>query len=121
MVDFGKALLEYRNTPRIDGLNPSQWYMGRRQRTSVVVNPKAYERIPNKVLNEYLEKREATYAKVKDRCSKKEINDEKFKPGTKVIVQNPKTKRWDHPAVIINQRSKRSYLFDDGTQRFKLA
>ena len=41
--DFGKALLEYRNTPRIDGLSPAQWYLGRRQRTNVVVNPKVYE------------------------------------------------------------------------------
>ena len=29
--DFKSAMLGYRNTPRIDGLSPVQWYLGRRQ------------------------------------------------------------------------------------------
>ena len=110
-------MLEYRNTPKIDGLSPAEWYLGRRQRTNVVVNPKVYERIPNEVLIEYLEKREAAYANVKEKGPKRVIRD-KFKPGDKVIVQNPKTKHWDHPAIIIKRRSKRSFVLDDGNQHF---
>ena len=50
--DFKSAMLEYRNTPRIDGLSPAQWYLGRRQRTSAVAAPKAYKRINNDALEE---------------------------------------------------------------------
>ena len=116
--DFGKALLEYRNTPRIDGLSPAQWYLGRRQRTNVVVSPKVYERIPNEILNEYLERREAAYAKVKEEGPKRAIKDKKFKPGTRVIVQDHKTKRWCHPAIIVRRKSKRTYTLEDENRQF---
>ena len=69
------------------------------------------------MLIEYLEKREAAYANIKEKGPKRVIRD-KFKPGDKVIVQNPKTKHWDHPAIIIKRRSKRSFVLDDGNQRF---
>ena len=69
-------------------------------------------------MNEYIEKRKATYAKVKEEGPKKVIKDSGFKPGVKNIVQNPKTKRWDQEAVIVNQRSKRSYVLDDDGHRF---
>ena len=47
------------------------------------------------------------------------IPDEpKFKPGAKVLIQNPKTKHWDQSAIVINWRHGRTYILDDGTQRF---
>ena len=112
-------MLEYRNTPRIDGLSQAQWYLGRRQRTSAVAAPKAYERINNDALEECFRKRERSYAKVKEKGPKKKIDSEQFTPGTKVIVQDQKSKRWTQHAVIINQRSERTFILDDGTQRFK--
>ena len=117
--DFKSAMLEYRNTPRIDGLSPAQWYLGRRQRTSAVAAPKAYERINNDALEECFKKHEQSYAKVKEKGPKKKINNEQFTPGTKVIVQDQKSKRQTQHAVIINQRSERTFILDDGTQRFK--
>ena len=48
----------------------------------------------------------------------KRVIIDKFKPGDKVIVQNPKTKHWDHPAIIIKRRNKRSFVLDDGNQHF---
>ncbi len=44
-VDFRRALLEYRNTLRYNGLSPAQWYNGRRQRTEAVALPSAYDRL----------------------------------------------------------------------------
>ena len=47
--EFGKALLEYKNTPRIEGLSPSLWYFGRRQRkTTCSTSKKSYERLTMK-------------------------------------------------------------------------
>ena len=81
--------------------------------------PKAYERINNDALEECFKKHEQSYAKVKEKGPKKKINNEQFTPGTKVIVQDQKSKRWTQHAVIINQRSERTFILDDGTQRFK--
>ena len=53
-IDFRKALLEYRNTPRYDGLSPAQWYYGRRQRTEAAALPSAY----NRLTQEQIEKHE---------------------------------------------------------------
>ena len=47
-----------------------------------------------------------------------ESDEPKFKPGAKVMIQNPKTKHWDRSAIVINWRHGRTYVLDDGTQRF---
>ena len=46
-----------------------------------------------------------------------EYNEPEFKPGMKVLIQNPKTKHWDRSAIVINWRHGRTYVLDDGTQR----
>ena len=86
---------------------------GKKTKDERCSTPKSYERLTNETLNEYIEKRKATYAKVKEEGPKKVIKDSGFKPGVKVIVQNPKTKRWDQEAVIVNQRSKRTGELDE--------
>ena len=43
-----------------------------------------------------------------------EYNEPEFKPGMKVLIQNPKTKHWDQSAIVHG----RTYVLDDGTQRF---
>ena len=85
--DFKSAMLEYRNTPRIDGLSPAQWYFGRRQRTSVVAAPKAYERINNDALEECFKKREQSYSKVKEKGPKKKINNETISYLSTAVTQ----------------------------------
>ena len=51
---FCLALREYRNTPRFDGLSPSQWLTGYRQRTDTPATPSAYERITDEQLKSHL-------------------------------------------------------------------
>ena len=41
---FKKALLAYRNTPRVDGYSPAQMFLGRRQRTTLPAPRDSYER-----------------------------------------------------------------------------
>ena len=47
-----------------------------------------------------------------------ESDEPKFIPGVKVLIQSPKTKHWDQSAIVINWRHGRTYVLDDGTQRF---
>ena len=51
---FRLVLREYRNTPQFDGLSPSQWLTGYRQRTDVPAAPSAYERITDEQLKSHL-------------------------------------------------------------------
>ena len=51
---FCLALREYRNTPQFDGLSPSQWLTGYRQRTDTLATPSAYERITDEQLKSHL-------------------------------------------------------------------
>ena len=54
----------------------------------------------------------------KDSEPNPESDEPEFKPGAKVLIHNPKTKRWDRSAIVINWRHGRTYVLDDGTQRF---
>ena len=63
---FRLALREYRNTPRFDGLSPSQWLTGYRQRTDAPAAPSAYARITNEQLRSHLDRRGKEQARIKD-------------------------------------------------------
>lgn len=54
---FQKALREYRNTPRFDGLSPAHWLYGRRQCTDTVASPYTYERVTDQQFQTHLEQR----------------------------------------------------------------
>ena len=107
-VDFRKALLEYRNTPRYDGLSPAQWYYGRRQRTEAAALPSAYDRLSQEKIIEHEDLRR------KRSNDKHRTTSTRDKPaliiGTKVLSQNMKTRRWDRWATIVSKRPDgRSY------------
>ena len=55
---------------------------------------------------------------VETRVKDAETIPEYDEPGMKVTIQNPKTKHWDQSAIVINWRHGRTYVLDDGTQRF---
>ena len=46
-----------------------------------------------------------------------ETDEPEFKPGMKVLIQNPKTKHWDGSVIVINWRHGRIYVLVDGTHR----
>ena len=54
----------------------------------------------------------------KDSEPNPESDEPEFKPGAKVLIHNPKTKHWDRSAIVINWRHGRTYVLDDGTERF---
>ena len=107
-IDFRKALLEYRNTPRYDGLSPAQWYYGRRQRTEAPALPSAYDRLSRGQFAVHEEIRR------KRKEGKHQPTSTRDRPilavGTKVLSQNMKTRRWDRWATVMSKRPDgRSY------------
>ena len=70
----------------------------------------AYNRPNNDTTKNYMEKCEKTHAKVKTKDSKGSIKGQ-FDPSKKVIVQDPKSKRWNHHAIIVNQGSECTQYF----------
>lgn len=91
---FSVALLEWRNTPRADGISPAQAFLGRRQRTRLPgIIPKA----------SWWDDVGVTRTLDADKLVK---NDKArplkiFEVGQLVYVQSPKTKTWDEQGTIL--------------------
>ena len=111
---FREALHEWRNTPRVsDGLSPSQWAFGYRQRSEVPALESAYQRISDHDFNEALDKRGDKMAKVKDNFDQNRTQENIYPDGTKVVLQRPpnsqkKTGRWNYVGRLGVGGSKRS-------------
>ena len=114
---FRRALREYRNTPRFDGLSPAQWLFGQRQRTDAVASPMTYARISDEQFKKHLELRGCMQDRVAEKF-KSPRSKEQFHPGDKVVVQDHRTKRWSIEAVIVKSISKRSFRLTDGSREF---
>ena len=115
-AEFNKALREYRNTPRVEGLSPSQWLFGRRQRTDTPALPQAYRRLSDEEV-EYHEKRRRE--EVEDAAKKHSPRSlPPLSVGQLVLIQHPITNRWNSRGTIVEIRSRgRSYYVDiDGKQ-----
>ena len=116
---FRRALREYRNTPRFDGLSPAQWLFGHRQKTDAIAAPKAYARISDERLKQHLDRREKEHEKVKEQVDRSRyVEPFQFHSGDKVWVQDHKSKRWTVQATVVSARSKRSFIVNDGTRDF---
>lgn len=107
---FNEALFEWRNTPRADGLSPSDLFFGRRLRSAS---------LPALLRKGGVTK---TYAgALKKRQNKTEqLSFPAVPPGTPVVLQNPHTKRWDEHATIVSARrpDNRSFIVqnENGTK-----
>ena len=75
---FKRALREWRNTPRFDGLSPSQWLTGYRQRTDAPAGPSAYLGVSDGQRSAHLERRRRIHAKTKARGPQREEKTEKL-------------------------------------------
>ena len=107
--DFRQALLEWRNCPRSDGRSPAQLFLGRRQRTALPVLPQALE-----------VKREAETPR---ECPQNANNREHspFLVGERVLMQDAKSKKWEHTVTIKESRpGGRSYFVEEDGGTVKL-
>ena len=105
--NFEQALLEFRNCPRANGFSPAMAFLGRRQRTQL---PLAHgNRMYDFDRNKYAEIREKERLSIQDYDKGKPLG--KLLDGQKVLVQDPKTGKWDKCGVIIKMHNdlERSY------------
>jgi hypothetical protein len=99
---FQDALLEWRNTPRADGVSPAQMMVGRRQRTSLPLVPECYKQVESKTRQGQSKEKSCPHTYTE------------LLPGMRVIVQNIKSKRWDTYGTISSKRATgRSYYVED--------
>ena len=113
--EFREALLAWRNTPRGDGLSPSQLLFGYNQNFGQTVNY-----VPTYINRELAAKtREESQLKVKQQFDKSAVAREVIPPNTKVRIQDAKSKRWTLTGIVESVRDdSRSYtvICDDGTK-----
>ena len=117
---FQEAMLEFRNTPREDGLSPAQRLFGRAQRTRLPAHWRAYD----KVAKEAADKSDRIYI---DKAARKKLRYDKFAKelptlqlGDHVLVQDPVSLKWDRHATIVDQDRRRYRLrFPSGRVLFR--
>lgn len=118
-VTFRSALLQWRNTPRSDGLSPAQWLFNRRQRTLNPAHPNNYSRLSDQQIAEAEEKREEINSATKMR---KDEHSKKLQPlpiGSSVRVQDPVNGKWRSTATIHDIRDNgRSYIIQENGRHF---
>ncbi len=116
--EFAKAKMEYRNTPRKDGLSPAQRLFGRPMRTTMPSHPLVFKRSVRKEIRE-ADKKAAKLrekAKVQYDSTAKELS--KLRVGTIVRVQHMVHKTWDLVGEVVEVDERgRSYLVRSETGR----
>ena len=116
--EFWNALLEYRNTPRKDGLSPAQRLFGRPMRTVLPAHPQVFHHILRKKIQKADKRAMQLRAKAREAYDKNARKLKELKLGDIVRVQHHITKKWDLIGEITKiQPRQRSYLVKSETGR----
>ena len=102
-----KALYSWRNVPRSDGYSPAQLFFGRRQLTDLPVVQKQYEQCDFSAAKKA---KDSSFLKSAEYYDIDKVNMPPFSPGQPVVIQHPKTGKWDSAGTIVGMRpDKHSY------------
>ena len=107
--DFQSGLLELRNSPREDGLSPAQRLFGHPLRSKVPAHWRSFDKKWQESAEEADRKRMDTADKRKLYYDRSVMPLSDIKAGTTVLVQDPKSKRWDKLADVVGTADKRRY------------
>ena len=99
-------------------MSPAQLLFGHRQRTNAMAIPNSYKRVTDEMFKKHLDLRGCEQSRIAKRINGPKSQPEQLHPGTKVWIQDPKTKRWSVEAVIIGNMSERTFRVSDGTREF---
>jgi len=104
-VELGEALLEWRSTPRTDGVSPALAMLKREPRTRVPI-----PNLRTEFHDERLQVRRS--ARMAEQFNKRALTKERepLTPGTEVYVQNKSSGKWSDRGVVSSERTPgRSY------------
>ena len=104
---FPAALVAFRNTPRADGVSPAQLMMGRRLNIGLPVLEESL--LPSPYQLAAHEQKKAVTLKGRKNYDARAKSMPAFKPGDRVYVQHPQTKRWSMKAEVIALRGEHTY------------
>ena len=114
-TEFRRSLLQWRNTPRADGLSPAQLFFGRRQRTELPGNDEIYHPLDMKKASMT---RLQSSKLSRERLQNGRINLGLLKTNDQVYIQNTQSGQWDKKGTIIRVlRNNRSYLVQQGNKQ----
>ena len=107
---FAKALLLFRNAPRLGGASPAQLVFNRPVRDSLPAHHRAFAaewQSAADVLEERAKK--AKHLQV-EHFNRKAHDLNELEIGNHVLIQNPLTKQWDTTGIIVELGPNRDYL-----------
>ena len=107
--EFLRGLLEWRNTPRANGLSPAEMVFGHNIRSIIRAHHKAYVRKWQDVMDRCEMAAGEEKRKAKQRYDGRSKELKPMENGSHVRVQNPMTKRWDKRGVIVHVGQHRDY------------
>lgn len=107
---FQRGILEYRNTPREDGLSPAQVLFGRQISSFVFADHRLFSDEYQARADTLDHKSTERRAEVRDKYNQTAHPLSKLDIGTKVDVQHHKTKRWTSTGVIVAIGNRRDYF-----------
>ena len=108
---FRQAMIEYRNTPRANGLSPAQMVFGRPMRSQVVTHRRAFRVLWKKEATRADRKAAHLKQKAKERYDQHTRRLPELPVGAIVRVQHPVRKRWQITGEVIEKRNNgRSFL-----------
>ena len=104
---FDSALLEWRNTPNAAGVSPAQMLFGHPLRTLVPAHRRVFEPSWNQAAASL--DREVAAQKAASEYDRSAHPLQPLADGCQVLVQNPRTKKWDQFGTTIRIGRTRSY------------
>ena len=107
---FRDAVVEFRNTPRANGLGAAQAVYGRPMRSKVVTHAGVFDVQWRQSRSRADEKAERLTAKAKERYNEHAKVLPRLPIGAVVRVQHPRTLLWDTIGEVIEQKTGRSYI-----------
>ncbi len=103
--------MEFRNTPRENGLSPAQMVFGHKLRSIVPAHRSAYATCWKSDM-EARDRQAAANADAKTHYDLRSHDLEPLLIGTNITVQDPKSKLWSHVGVVsVSVLGKRQRLF----------
>ena len=109
--DFALALLEWRNTPRSNGVSPAVLFLGRRQKSTLPGLESVYRPIPTDQIQKMASQKEQSASAGEQGNDARSRALPALKVGDRVLIQHHASKLWDKKAVIEAVRDGgRSYI-----------